>query len=183
MAVGYSRAQLNQFPASLLLRAELSILSYRCSPIALGHNTDPHQHIEREWKITRQIPGVLAEYKHPVSIINKSALVERVIDLLTKLVKGDLVRVFVSVNTLDAELTCKMEPRAATPRRRLQTVQALNGVGARMIPNSVRTFATRICAPICWNCVSVLNAGGWVSTLSIGRSQRDYANLLRDTGR
>jgi len=63
-AVGYSRAQLNQFPASLLLRAELFILSYRCSTIALGHNTDPHQPIECEWKITRQILEVLAENKH-----------------------------------------------------------------------------------------------------------------------
>jgi DNA repair photolyase len=112
--------------AAKLLRAELAKPSYQCSPIALGSNTDPYQPIEREWKITRQILEVLAEYKHPVSIITKSALVERDLDVLTQLAHDDLVQVFVSVTTLDGELARKMEPRAASPRRRLQTIQALN---------------------------------------------------------
>jgi DNA repair photolyase len=115
--------------AAQLLRAELAKPSYRCSPIALGSNTDPYQPIEREWKITRQILEVLAEYKHPVSIVTKSALVERDLDVLTQLAKDHLVRVFVSVTTLDAELARKMELRASSPRRRLQAVKALNEAG------------------------------------------------------
>jgi DNA repair photolyase len=112
--------------AAKLLRAELAKPSYRCSPIALGSNTDPYQPIEREWKITRQILEVLAEHRHPVTIVTKSALVERDLDVLTRLAKDSLVQVFISVTTLDAELARRMEPRAASPRRRLQAMQKLN---------------------------------------------------------
>jgi DNA repair photolyase len=90
--------------AAKLLRAELAKPSYRCSPIALGSNTDPYQPIEREWKITRQILEVLAECRHPVSIVTKSSLVERDIDLLVQLAQEDMVQVFISVTTLDAEV-------------------------------------------------------------------------------
>jgi DNA repair photolyase len=112
--------------AAKLLRAELAKPSYQCSPIALGSNTDPYQPIERDWKITRQILEVLAECRHPVSIVTKSALVERDLDLLTQLARDGLVQVFVSVTTLDAGIARKLEPRAASPRRRLQAVQRLN---------------------------------------------------------
>lgn len=115
--------------AAKLLRAELAKPSYQCSPIALGSNTDPYQPIEREWKITRQILEVLAEHKHPVSIVTKSALIERDLDLLTQLARDHLVQVFISVTTLDAELARNMEPRAASPRRRLQAIQTLNEAG------------------------------------------------------
>jgi DNA repair photolyase len=115
--------------AAKLLRAELAKPSYRCSPIALGSNTDPYQPIERDWQITRQLLEVLAEHKHPVTIVTKSALVERDLDLLTQLASDDLVQVFVSVTTLDAELARHMEPRAASPRRRLQAIARLNGAG------------------------------------------------------
>ena len=115
--------------AAKLLRAELAKPSYQCSPIALGANTDPYQPIEREWQITRQILQVLVECKHPCSIITKSALIERDVDLLAQLARDNLVRVFVSVTTLDGELARKMEPRAATPRRRLQAVRTLNEAG------------------------------------------------------
>jgi DNA repair photolyase len=115
--------------AAKLLRAELAKPSYRCSPIALGSNTDPYQPIEREWKITRQILEVLAECRHPVSIVTKSSLVERDIDLLVQLAQEDMVQVFISVTTLDAEVARKMEPRAASPRRRLRAIQALNEAG------------------------------------------------------
>lgn len=111
--------------AAKLLRAELAKPSYQCSPIALGANTDPYQPIEREWQITRQILQVLIECKHPCSIITKSALVERDIDLLAQLARDNLVKVFVSITTLDAELARKMEPRTASPRRRLQAVRTL----------------------------------------------------------
>jgi DNA repair photolyase len=115
--------------AARLLRVELAKPSYKCSPIALGSNTDPYQPIEREWQITRQILEVLAECKHPVSIVTKNALIERDIDLLAQLANDNLVQVFISVTTLDAGIARKMEPRAATPRRRLQAIARLNEAG------------------------------------------------------
>ncbi len=115
--------------AAKLLRAELAKRGYQCSPIALGSNTDPYQPIEREWKITRQILEVLTECRHPLSIVTKSALIERDLDLLSQLAQDDLVQVFVSVTTLDAELARKLEPRASSPRRRLQAVKRLNEAG------------------------------------------------------
>ncbi|HET7832133.1 MAG TPA: PA0069 family radical SAM protein [Gallionella sp.] len=115
--------------AAKLLRAELAKPSYRCSPIALGSNTDPYQPIEREWQITRQILEVLAECKHPLSIVTKSALIERDLDLLAQLAQGNLVQVFISVTTLDTGIARKLEPRAASPRRRLQAIKRLNAAG------------------------------------------------------
>lgn len=115
--------------AAKLLRAELAKPSYQCSPIALGSNTDPYQPIERDWKITRQILEVLAECKHPLSIVTKSALIERDLDLLARLARDNLVQVFISVTTLDAALARKLEPRAASPRRRLQAIRTLNEAG------------------------------------------------------
>jgi len=115
--------------AAMLLRAELAKPSYHCAPIALGVNTDSYQPIEHEWKITRQILEVLAECKHPLSIITKSALIERDIDLLAQMARDNLVQVFITVTTLDAEVARKLEPRAASPRRRLQAMQRLNEAG------------------------------------------------------
>ena len=115
--------------AAKLLRAELAKPSYRCAPIALGSNTDPYQPIEREWRITRQIIEVLAECRHPLSIITKSALIERDLDLLAQLAQGNLVQVYISVTTLDVPLARKLEPRAASPRRRLQAMRTLNEAG------------------------------------------------------
>lgn len=115
--------------AAKLLREELAKPSYCCAPIALGSNTDPYQPIEREWKITRQVLEVLAECRHPLSIVTKSSLVERDLDLLSQLAQEKLVQVFVSVTTLDAELARKLEPRASSPRRRLETIRRLNEAG------------------------------------------------------
>ncbi len=115
--------------AAKLLRAELAKPSYQCSPIALGVNTDSYQPIERELKIVRQILEVLAECKHPLSIVTKSALVERDLDLLVQLARDNLVQVFITVTTLDAETARKLEPRAASPRRRLQAIRTLNEAG------------------------------------------------------
>lgn len=115
--------------AAQLLRAELAKPSYRCAPIALGTNTDPYQPIEREWQITRQVIEVLAECRHPLSIVTKSALIECDLDLLTQLARDHLVQVYLSVTTLDTELARKMEPRASSPRRRLQAIARLNAAG------------------------------------------------------
>src|SRR5258706_143053 len=104
--------------AAELLRAELAKPGYKPTVIALGANTDCYQPIERKYRITRQILEVLAECNHPVSMVTKSALVERDLDILGPMAEKNLVRVFVSIGTLDRELARKLEPRAASPQRR-----------------------------------------------------------------
>src|SRR5918911_4937790 len=111
--------------AAELLREELRKPGYKASPIALGANTDCYQPIERKYGITRQILEVLADCNHPVTMVTKSALIERDLDLLTELSSKNLVRVFVSIGTLDRELARKLEPRAASPQRRLDVLKAL----------------------------------------------------------
>jgi DNA repair photolyase len=111
------------------LRAELARPGYVCSPIALGANTDPYQPIERRYRITRQILEVLAECRHPFSIVTKNAMVERDLDLLEPLAAQNLVKVFLSVTTLDNRLAAKMEPRASAPHRRLQAIRRLSDAG------------------------------------------------------
>ncbi len=111
--------------AAELLRAELAKPGYQPSPIALGSNTDCYQPVERKYRITRQILEVLAECEHPVTMVTKSALVERDLDLLGPMAEKNLVRVFVSIGTLDRELARKLEPRAASPQRRLDILKAL----------------------------------------------------------
>ncbi len=120
--------------AAALLERELDADSYRCSPIAIGGNTDAYQPIEREYRITRQILEVLARRQHPCSIVTKSSLVERDIDLLAPMAEQGLVRIFVSITTLDKRLMQKMEPRASSPQSRLQTLARLTEAG---IPTGV----------------------------------------------
>jgi DNA repair photolyase len=115
--------------AVALLSAELAKPGYVCDAIALGTNTDPYQPIEREWKITRQIIELLAACNHPLTIVTKSALVERDIDLLAPLAAKNMTRVYFSITTLDRELARKLEPRAAAPQRRLAAVKALADAG------------------------------------------------------
>ena len=122
--------------AAQLLRKELGKPSYICAPIALGTNTDPYQPLEREYRITREILQVLAEHKHPLSIVTKSSMVERDIDILAPMAAEGLARVFISITTLDRHLCRTLEPRAAAPQRRLQTVRALHEAG---IPVGVMT--------------------------------------------
>ena len=115
--------------AAKLLRAELSKRNYKCTPIALGSNTDPYQPIERDWQITRSLLEVLNEFNHPLTIVTKSCLVERDLDILTELARKRLIQVFVSVTTLDGDLARKMEPRATAPWRRLETISKLKQAG------------------------------------------------------
>jgi DNA repair photolyase len=122
--------------AAILLRQELAKPGYRCAPIALGMNTDAYQPIERKYGITRQILEVLAETRHPFSLVTKSALVERDIDLIAPMAAQGLAMVFVSITTLDRNLARKLEPRAAAPERRLETLQRLSEAG---IPTGVMT--------------------------------------------
>lgn len=115
--------------AARLLREELGKRSYQCAPLALGTNTDPYQPLERQQKIMRQILEVLAETSHPVSIVTKSALIERDIDVLSAMAAQDLVSVYLSITTLERSLARHLEPRAAAPQRRLQALTALRDAG------------------------------------------------------
>lgn len=120
--------------AAKLLERELAKPGYKPRVIAIGTNTDPYQPIEKEWRIMRQILEVLNKANHPVSIVTKSALILRDIDILQEMAAKSLVRAALSVTTLDRKLARAMEPRAATPPRRLEAIQALTEAG---IPTSV----------------------------------------------
>src|SRR2546425_901658 len=120
--------------APKLLERELSAASYVPRTIAIGTNTDPYQPIEREHQVMRRILEVLDRYGHPVGIVTKSALVLRDLDLLARLAQRNLVKVALSVTTLDPKLARVMEPRAAAPSRRLEALRQLTAAG---IPTSV----------------------------------------------
>lgn len=115
--------------AGKVLEGELARPGYVCRPITLGANTDPYQPIERRMRVTRDIMEVLARCRHPVTIITKSALVLRDLDLLADLARDGLAGVAVSVTTLDVELKRVMEPQTASPHARLETVRKLNEAG------------------------------------------------------
>jgi len=112
--------------AAEALRDTLAKSGYLPTPIALGANTDCYQPIERKFRITREILEVLNACNHPVTIVTKSALIERDLDLLKSLSSRNLVKVFVSIGTLDRTLARKLEPRAASPQRRLDVLKALS---------------------------------------------------------
>ncbi len=120
--------------AAEALTKELSSRRYVPKTIALGTVTDPYQPIEREHRITRGVLEVLAAARHPVGIVTKSALVVRDIDILARMAKDGLVKVALSVTTLDRHLARSMEPRAATPAKRLAAVEELSAAG---IPTQV----------------------------------------------
>jgi DNA repair photolyase len=115
--------------AAELLAAELRKKGYVCRPIALGSNTDPYQPVERRLLITRAILALLYDCRHPVTIVTKSALIRRDLDILGAMAKEGLVCAMISVTTLDRSLARRMEPRAATPERRLETIAALAAAG------------------------------------------------------
>lgn len=120
--------------APRLLEKELAKDGYQPKTIAIGTNTDPYQPIEKEWRIMREVLEVLERHNHPVGIVTKSALVMRDIDILSRMAEKGLAKVALSVTTLDRKLARAMEPRAATPPRRLEAVRALSEAG---IPTSV----------------------------------------------
>ncbi len=122
--------------AAKLLDAELRKPSYLPQVIAIGTNTDPYQPIEREYRVMRAILKVLAEFKHPVGIVTKSVLIARDIDLLAPMAEEGLVKVALSITTLDRGLARAMEPRATTPPKRLETIRLLSQAG---IPVGVMT--------------------------------------------
>ena len=112
-----------------LLERELSKPGYQPRTLALGSNTDPYQPVERTMRLTRSVLDVLDRFNHPVTIVTKSANVVRDVDILQRLAARDLVRVCVSVTTLDSALARRMEPRASSPALRLRAIEALSRAG------------------------------------------------------
>ncbi len=115
--------------AAEALERELQKPGYRPQPIMLGANTDPYQPLERKRRITRAVLEVLSAFNHPVTIATKSALVVRDIDILAPMAERRLVAVGISLTTLDGALARRMEPRAASPQRRLQAIRTLRDAG------------------------------------------------------
>jgi DNA repair photolyase len=120
--------------AAKLLEKELAKPGYEVRTMAIGTNTDPYQPIERRYRIMREILEVLDATSHPVGIVTKSALVVRDLDILSRMAERGLVKVALSVTTLDRQLARAMEPRAATPERRLDTLRLLSQAG---VPTTV----------------------------------------------
>jgi DNA repair photolyase len=139
------------------LRHELVARDYRCAPVAVGINTDAYQPCERKLGLTRAILEVLLESRHPFSIVTKSALIERDIDLIARAARDRQAGVCISLTTLDAPLARRLEPRATTPQRRLETIRALSGAG---IPVTV------LVAPL----IPVLTDGELETILGMARS-------------
>jgi DNA repair photolyase len=150
--------------AAKLLAEELRKPGYKPSAIALGTNTDPYQPIEREMKITRSVLETLAAFEHPFSIVTKSALVMRDIDIIAPMAAKRMARVFISVTTLDRDLARKLEPRAATPPRRLEAIKALAEAG---VPIGIMT-APIIPALTDWEIERLLEAGRAAGAQSAG---------------
>ncbi|MDY8137034.1 PA0069 family radical SAM protein [Aquimarina sp. 2201CG5-10] len=112
-----------------LLEKKLKSKNWKAHPISLSGNTDCYQPIEKKLKITRQLLQVFLKYKHPVGIITKNALIQRDLDILTKLSKDNLVAVFLSITSLQEETRRILEPRTASIKKRLETVEKLNQAG------------------------------------------------------
>lgn len=125
--------------APALLEKELATPGYEPKVIAIGTNTDPYQPIERDLKIMRGILEVLERVGHPVGIVTKSALVVRDLDILERMARRNLVKVGISVTTMDSKLARTMEPRASTPTKRLEALQKLAqaGVPAKVMVSPV----------------------------------------------
>jgi DNA repair photolyase len=115
--------------AAQLLEKELAKPGYEAAPIAMGTNTDPYQPVEQRYRITRSLLEVLSAYNHPVTILTKSARIVRDIDILSSLAERNLVRVALSVTTLDPKLARALEPRASTPSRRMEAIRLLSQAG------------------------------------------------------
>jgi DNA repair photolyase len=115
--------------AAELLERELAAPGYVPKMVALGANTDPYQPIEREHRITRAVLEVLARTHHPVGIVTKSALVLRDLDILAPMAAKGLVKVAISVTSLDRDIARRMEPRAASPPKRLHALAELTKAG------------------------------------------------------
>jgi DNA repair photolyase len=121
--------------AAEVLRRELAATGYPAAVVNLGSATDAYQPVERELRITRAVLEVLAQAKHPVTIVTKSSLIERDLDLLVPMSGEGLAAAFISLTTLDHGLSRALEPRAASPTRRLRTIERLAQAGVPVCAN------------------------------------------------
>lgn len=117
-----------------VLTRELRSPRYQPRLTVIGANTDAYQPAEKRLLLTRRLLEVFFEYRHPVSIITKSALIVRDIDILSRMARENLVAVAVSLTTLRADIAASMEPRAAAPHRRLDAIRALSSAGIPVQP-------------------------------------------------
>ncbi|MEM7739837.1 MAG: PA0069 family radical SAM protein [Pseudomonadota bacterium] len=127
--IDFERQLIAKPGAAQLLRKELKAKTYKLRTIAIGTNTDPYQPIEKRFRIMRQILEVMLEFKHPVSILTKSDLILRDLDILKELASMNLVRAMLSITTADKKLAHAMEPRAPTPQKRFEAVRQLSEAG------------------------------------------------------
>ena len=111
------------------LERELALASYSPAPVVIGASADPYHPVERQYRVTRSLLEVLQRARHPVTIVTKSNLILRDLDILTAMGRDRLVKVFVSVTTLDREVARKMQPHAPSPQKRLEAIEALNDAG------------------------------------------------------
>jgi DNA repair photolyase len=125
----FERKLMVKADAPALLREALSAPRWQPQVVALSGNTDCYQPVERQLRLTRACLEVFLEFRNPVSVVTKSALVMRDVDLLGELARQGAAHVNVTLTTLDADLARRMEPRAATPERRLQAIAALSAAG------------------------------------------------------
>ena len=163
-----------------VLARELSSKRYRPATIAIGTNTDPYQPIEKTHEIMRACLQVLSDFNHPVGIVTKGTLIERDIDILSDMADRGLVRVGLSVTTLDPGLSRKMEPRAPSPARRLQAIERLSAAGI-----SVRIMTSPILPAINDHEIEALlkagkEAGAEAASWVMLRLPREVSPLFRE---
>ncbi len=162
------------------LRAELSNPRYKPATIALGTNTDPYQPIEKDRKIMREILKTLRDFNHPVAIVTKGTLIERDVDILSEMAAKGLVRVGISVTTLDNKTSRAMEPRVPLPAARLRTIRKLTDAGIpirAMVSPVVPALTDHELEAILTACAE---AGAVAASSIVLRLPREVATLFRD---
>ncbi|MFQ1701270.1 PA0069 family radical SAM protein [Loktanella agnita] len=162
------------------LRKELSNPRYQPKTIAIGTNTDPYQPIEKERKIMRAVLEVLRDFNHPVAIVTKGTLIARDVDILAPMAAQGLVRVGVSVTTLDNAVSRAMEPRVPSPAARLRVIRQLTDAG---IP--VRAMVSPVIPALTDHEMEALlqacaEAGAVAASSIVLRLPREVADLFRE---
>lgn len=163
-----------------VLARELSSKAYAVQTVAIGTNTDPYQPIEAKYGVMREILGVLRDFNHPVAITTKGTLVERDLEILSPMASLGLARVGISITTLDAGLSRKMEPRAATPLRRLATIRRLTDAGVPvrvMVAPVVPGLTDHEVEPILQ---AAKDAGAVAASFIMLRLPREVSGLFQD---
>lgn len=163
-----------------VLARELRARSYRVATVAIGTNTDPYQPVEAEARVMREVLEVLWAFRHPVAITTKGTLIERDIDLLASMAQAGLLRVGISVTTLDAGLLRRLEPRAPAPRRRIEVIRCLTAAGIpvrAMVAPVIPGLTDHELEPIL---AAVAEAGAGAASFIALRLPREVSVLFQD---